>query len=390
MKEKTIRRFLTFALCMIWAFTLSSCGGSASAPADSGASDSETTAESSQNADSAPENRGNFSFIIGAGHGPAGFPYVSCATDVLEPRIIEKAAELGYTVTFTEVMGGTLAPLADVFEATESGLMDFGLVALSLEPVKAQVLAYTNYLPFCIDDVEKSYEIGIKLWNANKDAIDEYFDQFNVKYLGLGGSTSSYQLLTKSEIKTMDDLKGRKIAAAGANLGFLQNTGAVGVQSNLNEAYTSLQTGVYEGWIVFPSGVTANKLNEVAPYYLKTGFGSSNVLAIFVNSDTFDSLPEDLQQTISDAVVEEYGPACVERTINEDAEAYETMEANGVKVAELSKEERDKWIMSIPDPAVEAIADMEAIGLPAQKMFTEYYQFAEELGYATPRKFGIE
>ena len=45
------------------------------------------------------------------------------------------------------------------------------------------------------------------------------------------------------------------------------HVGAVPVQSSLPEAYTSMQTGVYDGWIMFPSGVVNFKLYEVSKYY---------------------------------------------------------------------------------------------------------------------------
>jgi TRAP-type C4-dicarboxylate transport system substrate-binding protein len=384
MKKLSVKKLLVLILCAITALLMISCGGNTSSPASNSDSTDTPSSESASNT----ESKGSYSFVIGAGHGPAGFPYVSCATDVLEPEIIKRAAELGYDVTFTEGFGGTIAPLADVFEATGSGLMDFGLFGTTFEPSKALVLNYSNYLPFGPTDPGVAFEVSNMLYDANKEAIDNSLAPYNIKYLGASGATANYDLLTTKEVKNMDDLKGVKVAAAGSNLNLLQNTGAVGVPSNLNEAYTSLQTGVYDGWIVFPGGVMANNLNEVAQYYLKTGFGSGNTLVVLMNLDTFDSLPQELQDIIQDVVRNVYGPACVQRINEEQEAASNIMETSGVTITELSEADREKWINAIPDPAFDAIEEFNKAGLPGEKMFSEYYQFAEELGYTAPRRFG--
>ena len=333
------------------------------------------------------EKKERYSFVIGSGHSPAGFPYVSAAQDYFVPTVIEKAAALGYEVSFTEAYGGTIAPLADVFEATETGQLDIGLCSTIFEPTKAMLLNYNAYMPFGINDIKDTYEIGTKIYDANKEAIDNMLADYDLKYVTLAIPISSYNLLTDFEVNTFDDLKGHKIAAAGANLAVLDNTGAVGVQSNLNEAYTSIQTGVYEGWVVWPEGVTGYKLEEVAPYYLKTTFGSSNFQTMFMNLDVWNSLPEDLQNVIieSAAVYIEKG---LDRAVEEDAAAYGIMEASEVRVAEMAEAERNKWMDSIADPAAPAIEELEAAGLPGRKVFSEYYSFAEELGYSFHRKFG--
>lgn len=330
----------------------------------------------------------SYSFIIGSGHSPAGFPYVSAAQDFFEPEVIEKAAELGYEVTFTEGYGGTIAPLADVFEATESGQLDIGVINTLFEPTKAMLFNYNAYCPFGIDDVAVSYEIGTKVYEANKDAYDEMLAGYNIKYLGMGIPISSYNLLTQFPVESIADLAGHKIAAAGANLYLLNGLSAVGVESNLNEAYTSLQTGVYEGWIVWPNGVSSYKMDEVAGYYTKTGFGNSNTCHLLFNMDTWNSLPEDLQNVFLEAAVGDYKTKGLERAAAEDEAAYEEMEANGTIITEMSEEARTEWIMAIDDPAIAAIEEMESAGLPASKVFSDFYTISEEMGYTSPRHFG--
>ena len=97
--------------------------------------------------------------------------------------------------------------------------------------------------------------------------------KYNQIYLATG-SVGNYNLVTTFPWQKVEELKNHKIAAAGPNLPWLAPVGAVPVQSNLNEAYTSFQTGVYEGWIMFPDATVSFKLYEVAKNYTFTDFGA--------------------------------------------------------------------------------------------------------------------
>ena len=110
------------------------------------------------------------------------------------------------------------------------------------------------------------------------------WETYNQKFLAFG-PTGSYDIVTNFKVNTLEDLKGHKIAAAGANLSWLEGTGAVPVQSNLGEAYTSLQTGVYEGWVMHAEATLGYKLHEVAPNYTKIGYGAMPIQGISVNLD---------------------------------------------------------------------------------------------------------
>ena len=91
-------------------------------------------------------------------------------------------------------------------------------------------------------------------------------------------------------------MKGHKIAGAGANLPWISGVGAVPVQSNLNEAYTSLQTGVYEGWIMTVTGVQSYKMHEISKYLTYMGFGAASQLLVYMNLKNFNKLPKEVQK----------------------------------------------------------------------------------------------
>ena len=68
----------------------------------------------------------------------------------------------------------------------------------------------------------------------------------NQKWLG-GACLANYGVGTNFAWDAFGDLDGHKIAGAGINLDWI--VGATPVASNLNEAYQSMQSGVYEGYL---------------------------------------------------------------------------------------------------------------------------------------------
>ena len=109
----------------------------------------------------------------------------------------------------------------------------------------------------------------------------------------LGGplAIDDYILLTTFPVKSLNDLKGRKIATAGAAVSWLDGTGAVGVSGQIPLYYNDIKTGVYEGVILFATAALPAKLHEVAPYITRVGFGAQYAGTVGANAEWFESQP---------------------------------------------------------------------------------------------------
>ena len=57
-----------------------------------------------------------------------------------------------------------------------------------------------------------------------------------------------------------------------------------------------MQTGVYNGWIMFPSAWVNFKLHEVGKYYTEVGFGAITWHGLTINKARFARLPKDVQK----------------------------------------------------------------------------------------------
>ena len=125
-------------------------------------------------------------------------------------------------------------------------------------------------------------------------------DKYNQVFLGVG-SVGNYNLADHLPVgQGRAAQRQRKIAAAGPNIPWLKAVGAIPVQSNLNEAYTSFQTGVYDGWVMFPDATVGFKLHEVAKNYTFTDFGAIPNVLITINKTTWRKLPKEVQDIMLD------------------------------------------------------------------------------------------
>jgi TRAP-type C4-dicarboxylate transport system substrate-binding protein len=158
---------------------------------------------------------------------------------------------------------------------------------------------------------------------------------------------------------------------------------AVPVQSNLNEAYTSLQTGVYDGWIMIPDATYSFKLHEVARNYTITSFGAIPNTMITMNRNTWRKLPKAVQAIFLE-VGREYTKVQTEASQVKSENAIKLMQDAGTTVRELSWEEKVKWANALTNIPKEKAAEISATGMPGDVVFA-YVENLKALGVKFPR-----
>ena len=166
-------------------------------------------------------------------------------------------------------------------------------------------------------------------------------DKFKQKLIALIAD-NGYNLGTNFEWNSVADIKGQKIAGAGLNLKWLEFAGATPVQSSLPDAYTSMQTGVYNGWIMFPSGWVNFKLYEVGKFYTEIGFGAITWHGLTINSARWAKLPKEVQDVILE-VAKEYEAKT--GTVNKEnyPKQIAELKGHGVNVRTLPEKVRQDW-----------------------------------------------
>ena len=193
-----------------------------------------------------------------------------------------------------------------------------------------------------------------------------------------------YNILTTFPVTSVDDLNGRKISTAGLATNWLRDTGAVPVTGGLPDFYNAVKTGLSEGLITFESAVAPYKFYEVTPTVTMVNFGSQSASALTVNLDSWDRLPPEVQQVISE-VASEYEDQVSLAYEDLAAGSLKTAEDNGATLVPFSDEARQAWADKLPNIAREWADGLDAKGLPGSRTLEAYMIASKDAGVTFAR-----
>lgn len=325
-----------------------------------------------------------FNLRIGAGH-PVGALWVGSIKDFFMPEVAKRVEErTDHTITWTEGFGGTVCKLGECLEAVESNLLDIADIEAAFEPAKLMAANFSYFVPFGATDPVVAQKAAAEVYDSTPE-LTGLFDRYNQTYVG-AAVVSNYGLVTTFEWDAVEDLAGHKIAAAGPNIPWLAE-GVVGVQSTLNEAYTSFQTGVYEGWVMFADAIVSFKLNEVTKQFVDMGFGSVHTPLLTINKDTFEGLPEDVQAIIVE-VGREWGVETARRIAAKQEESEAKLK-DTLKFVEPEAELRKKWAAALPNIPKLRSEEITAAGQPGDVVY-KYAEALKAAGHEFPRDWTAE
>ncbi len=227
------------------------------------------------------------------------------------------------TVCFEEVMKGTIDMTFNAGTSTYSELFNLPLL---------QYLA-SNY-----DEAEEMY--GPDSWMHN--LIAGVAEENNLKFLGfdfVGVGGTGFTKEPKNYTKWGED-KGVLLRCAPLEISsqWAKDMGFRTVNINYSDLYTSLQTGVCDGWSGGQPTVNYLSFGDVIKYYVQDDdFFELN--GIYVNQDLWNTFSEEQQAVFETAAKELYYDSLDD--LKEDTEKYlDLMEESGIKVIRLSDEEK--------------------------------------------------
>jgi C4-dicarboxylate-binding protein DctP len=325
---------------------------------------------------------------IASGH-PTANTYVELLHDFFVPEVTKRvAAKTKYRVQFIEGWGGSMVKVTDTLEGVKSGIIDMGGYCFCFEPSNLPLHSFQAMLPFGTMDPVLSLKIARAVYAKVPYLTKVFEDKYKQKLLALIAD-NGYNLGTTFEWNGIADLKGRKIAGAGINLKWLEFTGATPVQSSLPDAYTSMKTGVYHGWIMFPSGWTKFKLYEVGKYYTEIGFGAMTWHGLTVNLARWNKLPKEVQDIIQQ-VAKEYEAKTGTVNKSDYPKQIAELKAHGVIVRTLPEKVREDWANSLASWPAQKAKELDAMGLPGTQVLEAALQAAEDNGYKWPVRYKIK
>lgn len=220
------------------------------------------------------------------------------------------AAEV-YADSVAEASGGELTirvfplelvSLAEMGPGIRDGLTDIGYMAAPYYPSE---FAHSNFLAELSMLQAVRYQTGKEdlayagamtqyIMQECEDCLDEFKAQNHV-YMGHIAS-SPYVLLCRSEIRTSDDLRGKRLRTGSAAYRRLaEHFGAVGVQLPASEAYEALSQGVLDCALLGVPELTNFRLMEVVNAITLRVPGNvyGGTVAGNINRDTWQALNDE-------------------------------------------------------------------------------------------------
>lgn len=195
-------------------------------------------------------------------------------------------------------------------------------------------------VPFAFDNAEQVAALFADetFW----DYLSGLYEQRGFKLIG--ENFQGFRLMTSNKpIHTVADCKGlsMRVIESPTPMAIWGALGANPTPVSFNELYTALQQGVVDAQENPIQLIYSMKFYEQQKYIINTNHQIQPILWV-INLDFWNSLPEDLQQIVSDGMKEATDYAN-EVLSDEEAQMLSDMEGNGVEYIELTDEARQEF-----------------------------------------------
>jgi TRAP-type C4-dicarboxylate transport system substrate-binding protein len=270
--------------------------------------------------------------------------------NVFDKWIAAVEQDSGGTLKIEKFYGGVLGNFAITYDRVVDGVADAGwtLSALTGGRFKQQDVAA---LPF---ETRDANELAIALWHIyNKGVTAKEFEQ--VKLLGFWAFPNA-ALHSSQQIRTLDDLKGKKITVSNAiSARTAVLLGGTPVTMRPDEVYQALSRGVADVSMMPFNGMQTFKLDEVAKQHLDVALGGDTSI-VFMNKASYDKLP-----AAAKAALDKNSGLALSRLAGQATQAEWERARNNVKprVTTLGTDQEPQW-----KAALQPLAREWAQGVP--------------------------
>jgi TRAP-type C4-dicarboxylate transport system substrate-binding protein len=231
----------------------------------------------------------------------------------------------------------------DLPKATQSGIVDFSINLSGVAETVAPSVGATTLSRITVDEERK---------NGTYAYMDQLCNKGNLHYMGRltpAADLQFFNLFLNKKVEKPEDFKKLRIGTAVAGRALTEGWGAAPVNLQMTDYYTAMERNTVDG--VSSSTLTnwvSSGCQAVTKYLALPGYLQSSGL-IVMNLNTWNKLPKDLQQAITDAMI--YSEKTNAEIWTEDkAKSMQKLKDAKVEVYNLSPDVA-KWLV---DTAYEA------------------------------------
>jgi TRAP-type C4-dicarboxylate transport system substrate-binding protein len=316
--------------------------------------------------------------LIEANWPPAQMPppiYLEPFDFTLEQWMDSVELQTDGAVEFERYPTETLVKMGDMWEAVQIGICDIAMVNVMAFPGQFPMTAALRVPGFFDNSIQGSM--------VRQTLLEEGYlapEWADVKVLWFGTNAPHSIACRTKQITTLDDLVDLRVANMGEpESSFLEELGAVSVPMPATEFYLALERGTVDAVVQDTNGLVAFNLYTVAPYITEIPGNANSAMVVVMNLDKYNSLPDDVK-AVFDQSTGLLRSICHGKRFDYNHEAcvaYLNSLEDAPQVQTLAEAERAEFFQTVEPLIDEALADLEAEGLPAVDMFERAHELVD-------------
>jgi len=286
-------------------------------------------------------------------------------------------------IKFKNFWGGSLVTMGEETDALESGSIDIACTCTCFYPTDMLM----NNIYWGMFFIPGKSGMQVKIFQKLRKEFPQIYqevEKHNCKLLFMS-AVDTYGLFTKKPLKSIADLKGKKISGIGRyHPRFFKPIGCELISMHVADRYNALATGVIDGDFLPLLFTKPYRYWEVAKYRVLVDSGGNHAMPHCISMNAWNKLSSEDQEIFMKAGREMETESA--KWCDEEVSRFlqELKEQHGVQTVSFPFEEKIKWCDAIGDILWDYARDLEKAGLPGFEYVKAYVRHAEELGYKFP------
>lgn len=266
----------------------------------------------------------------------------------------------GGRIKFKVFWSGSMGGPTEIPDLVGAGSVDFGSTALGYLPSQFPLAGVVGNMQRTFATPTDARQASMEIFSL--PPVQAELTKANIAILNTT-TANPYNLTCTKPIRTMDELKGKRIRANGKYPPIFFNTFGASPQTiAFAEMYEGLEKGLIDcAWMSHDFAISS-KLNEVAKFAIDLNLGAVPATQLLVNRNKFDALPKKVQELLM---------AAAEQSSADEAKYLAEVMTNTIKVDMPAKgmtyvhfQDEKKFVAAEPNMPKIWEKDVAALGQP--------------------------
>jgi TRAP-type mannitol/chloroaromatic compound transport system substrate-binding protein len=269
-----------------------------------------------------------------------------------------------------------LVPTAELFRAMQSGTIDAVQSDDATMASPVDIADFGGYFPFsCRFSLD--LPVMFKYYGLDKIWEEAYSEVENVKWLS-AGSWDPLHIFTKSPIKSLADLNGKRVFGVPTAGKFLSRYGLVPVTVPWDNVEVAIQTGELDGvaWCGFTEAYEVGWA-DVCKYALLNNICGAWCGSYFANKQSWEKVPPHLQQLFLSTIDQSH---YYRQVWYWGGEAKLRVEGRKMELTEIPKEEWEK-VVKDAESFWDEVAAKSPRAARVVQVYKDYTAVMNKVGY---------